>query len=141
MERRSFIKSCTLLCAGGGLLSAVLQSCGAVYYASSSIEMNKLKINKKEFIDAKNVERKFIVIRNDKLQFPVCVYKFNTDYVALSMECTHQSCELQPNKISLVCPCHGGEFSNKGVAINPPVDKDLKQYKVSTDYENIYIEL
>ena len=141
MERRSFIKSCTLVCASGIGIAALMESCGSIHYATSTIETNRLKINKSEFIDKKNAERKFIVIRNEKLSFPVCLYKKGNDYNAVSMECTHQSCELNPNETSLVCPCHGSEFSKEGKVLNPPADKDLKQFKVITDNETIYIEL
>lgn len=141
MKRRDFIMNCTMLCAGGIGLSALMQSCGAIHYATSTIETNKIKINKTEFLDKKNAERKFVVIRADQLQFPVCLYKIDKEYVALYMQCTHQGCELQPNKVSLVCPCHGSEFSNTGVVISPPADKNLKQFKVISDDENLYIEL
>ena len=100
-----------------------------------------IKINKKEFIDTKNAERKFIVVRTEKLQFPVCIYKRADEYNAVYMQCTHQGCELNPNKISLVCPCHGSEFSTTGKVQSPPADKDLKQFNVITDNENIYIQL
>jgi len=141
MERRDFIKNCTALCAGGLIFSAVMQSCGTIHYATSSVESNKIKLSKTEFIDAKQIERSFVVVRNEKLPFPICVYKDNNEYVALSMQCTHKGCELNPNKTSLVCPCHGSEFSTAGRVLTPPADKDLKRYKVIYDNENIYIEL
>ena len=141
MERRDFIKNCTMLCTGGIVLSALFQGCGSIHYAASSIEVNKIKVNKAEFIDTKNGERKFVVVRSESLQFPICIYKQNSEYVAVYMQCTHQGCELQPNKSSLVCPCHGSEFSTDGKVMSPPADKDLKQFKISTTNENIYIEL
>lgn len=141
MERRSFIKKCTLLCAYGTGIAVLMESCGSIHYAASTTETNKIKINKSEFIDKKNVERKFVVVRNEKLQFPICIYKKDTEYNAVSMECTHQSCELNPNETSLVCPCHGSEFSKEGKVMSPPADRDLKQFKITTDNETIHIEL
>lgn len=141
MERRSFIKQCSVFCASGIGLSLLMQSCGSVHYATSSIETNKIKITKTEFIDAKKVERKFVVIKNDRFPFPICLYKKTNGYAALYMECSHQGCELRPNKTSLVCPCHGSEFSTEGKVLSPPADKDLKQFKVITDNEYIYIEI
>ncbi len=141
MERRDFIKDCTIFCAGGIGVSMLLQSCGTVYYATSNLESNKIKINKTEFFDDKKNEREFIIVRSEKLQFPVSIYKKNEEYVALYMQCTHQGCELRPNKISLVCPCHGSEFSTSGKVLNHPADKDLQQFKVTSDYESIYVEL
>lgn len=141
MERRNFIKNCTILCVGGLGFSVFAQSCGSIHYAASCVEANKLRINKSEFIDKKNAERKFVVIRSEKLQFPVCLYKKNNGYAAISMECSHQGCELNPNETTLVCPCHGSEFSTDGKVLSPPADKDLKQFKTTTDNESIYIEL
>jgi len=141
MQRRDFIKDCTLLCVAGIGLSVLMQSCGTIHYAASTSETNKIKIKKTEFTDAKNGERKFVVIKNEKLEFPICLYKKPTEYVALYMQCSHQGCELNPNKTSLVCPCHGSEFSTEGKVLSAPADKDLKQFKVTTDNENIYIEI
>lgn len=141
MERRDFIRNCTVLCAGGIGLSVLMESCGSIHYAISSSEMNIIKVSKTEFIDPKKKERKFVVVRTDKLQFPICLYSKGDEYIALYMQCTHQGCEVQPNKISLVCPCHGSEFSIEGKVQSPPADKDLKQFKVITDNENIYIEV
>ena len=141
MERREFIKNCTTLCVGSIGLSALLQSCGTIHYATSSVDVNKIKVNKTEFVSSKNVIRKFVVIRSETLQFPICLYKTEDNYSAVYMQCSHQGCELHPNKTSLVCPCHGSEFSIKGKVQNPPADKDLKQFKIITDNENIYIEL
>ena len=141
MERRSFIKNCTLLCASGIGLAAIVQSCGSIHYASSTIETNRIKINKTEFIDKNNAERVFVVVRSEKLDFPVCLYKKKQEYAAVSMQCSHQGCELNPNNTSLTCPCHGSEFSTEGKVLSPPADKDLKLFKITIDNENIYIEL
>lgn len=141
MERRDFIKNCSMLCVGGIGLSLVMQSCGSIHYVSSNVSDNKINIKKTEFIDKKSRERKFIVVRTEKLSFPICLYKIKEEYIAVDMQCTHQGCELNPNETTLVCPCHGSEFTKEGKVLSPPADKNLKQYKVISDNENIYIEL
>lgn len=142
MERRAFIKNCTMFCAGGIALGLFMESCGTIHYATSTaVDTNKIKITKTEFTNEQNAERKFVVVRTEKLQFPVCIYKRGNEYAAIYMQCTHQGCELNPNETSLVCPCHGSEFSTDGKVLTPPADKDLKQFKINTDNENIYIEL
>lgn len=141
MERRSFIKQCTVLCIGSVGFSFLMQSCGAVHYASFNMDAQKIKVKKSEFTDSKNQGRKFIVIRTPQLQFPICVYKIDDDFTALYMQCTHQGCELHPNKVSLVCPCHGSEFTIEGKVQSPPADKNLTRFNVSSDNENIYIEI
>jgi cytochrome b6-f complex iron-sulfur subunit len=141
MERREFIKNCTLLCAGGIGLSIFIESCGSVYYASSTSDKGKIRVSKAEFLDGKNRERDFVVVRTERLAFPICVYKKDNNYVGIYMQCSHQGCELNPNKTSLVCPCHGSEFSTSGKVLNPPAENDLKQFNIISDNENIYIEL
>jgi cytochrome b6-f complex iron-sulfur subunit len=141
MERREFIKNCTFLCAGGIGLSILIESCGSVHYASSTLDKNRVRVSKAEFSDAKKRDREFVVVRTEKFAFPICLYKKGNDYTAIYMQCSHQGCELNPNKTSLVCPCHGSEFSTSGKVLSPPADKDLKQFNIITDNENIYIEL
>jgi cytochrome b6-f complex iron-sulfur subunit len=139
MERREFIKNCALIC-GTGFAASALLSCKGIHYANATTENNKVRVSKSEFNDEKS-QRAFVVVRNEQLQFPICVYYTAGKYTALYMQCTHQGCELQPNKISLVCPCHGSEFSNEGKVQSAPADTDLRQFKVITDNENIYIEI
>lgn len=145
MERRDFLKSCFVACAAGVVIATALQSCKTIYEAGVALENNQLKLKKSEFTDAEGLPRAFVRIRHEKLEFPVVIYKSSVEqkdvYTALSTRCTHSGCEVQPNKVSLVCPCHGSEFSNKGVVMNPPAERDLKQYLVTTDNENIFVQL
>ena len=141
MERRSFIKQCSVFCAGSMGMAILMESCGSIHYANNTIDANKIKVLKSELIDAKKTEREFVVIRNEKLQFPICLFSKNGMYTALYMQCTHQGCELKPNKTVLVCPCHGSEFSSEGKVMSAPADRDLKQFKVISDNESVYIEL
>lgn len=140
MERRDFVKNCLLICSAGSIVQ-LMQSCKGIHYATTTSDENKIKLSKAEFPDTEKKVRKFVVVKTEKLLFPVCVYQSENNYNAVYMQCTHQGCELQPNKISLVCPCHGSEFSTEGKVLSAPADKDLKQFKVSSDNENIYIQI
>lgn len=146
MERKTFIKNCGLACMGGGLMSTLLQGCaGANYYAQNTLSGNRIIVKKSEFtqtVKDKVKQRNFILVRSEKLNFPICIYKTGEDqYTALFMECTHKGCELQPHGQFLICPCHGSEFSNKGVVQNPPAEDNLRTFQTHTDNENIYIQL
>ena len=126
-----------MLCGAGIVFSAVLQSCKTAFYAPNTISENKIVVSKKHF-----AQNKFVLIKNDQLQAPVYLTKINeSEYSAISMLCTHKSCELKPAGINLVCPCHGSEFSNTGKVLSPPAEKDLKKYNITSDMENIYIQL
>jgi len=146
MHRKDFIKTCGMVCFGGITIGSLIQSCGTTsHVAQSVLTNNRLAVKKSEFIEIKNeekIERKYILVKTEKLEFPVCVYRENeNEYTALYMQCTHRGCELQPNAGFIVCPCHGSEFSNKGVVQNPPAENNLKQFQITTDNENIYIQL
>lgn len=133
-----------MLCFGGVALS-LLSACTPTYYANTSVSGNVICVKKTEFIeekDGKKKERKFVIVRTEKTQFPICVYKLNENtYSALLMECTHKSCELNPHGDYLICPCHGSEFNNAGVVQNPPAENNLITYKIEQDHENIFIYL
>jgi cytochrome b6-f complex iron-sulfur subunit len=146
MNRKEFIKACGLACLGSAALAALLEGCtSSNYFARTSMEGNKLVIKKSEFTTVekdKTTQRKYVLVKSDKFNFPICVYKLNEgEYSALLMECTHKGCELQPHGEYMMCPCHGSEFSNKGVVQNPPAEHNLQSFKTTTDNENIYIIL
>lgn len=146
MLRKDFIKTCCIACVGGTAIGSILQSCGGTnYFAQTNFAENKIVVKKTEFIKTakgKSRLRKYVLVKIDKLNFPVCVYKINEEnYSALLMECTHKGCELQPNGNYLVCPCHGSEFTNLGLVQNPPAEENLKTYETTTDNDNIYIQL
>jgi len=87
-----------------------------------------------EFLFLKKYQVQFInyiVFQNDRLQYPVCVYRMsNTDYSALWMRCTHQGTELQAFGDKLHCPAHGSEFNKKGGVENGPAANALRTFPV-----------
>lgn len=147
MDRRNFIKSCCVIPGMGiAATSLFLQSCAkSTYFVQAVPEKNVLTIKKSAFIKVekdKTTERPYILVETAQFNFPICLYKLDdTSYSALLMECTHKGCELHPSGSFLVCPCHGSEFSNKGVVQNPPAEENLKSFPVKSDNEHIYIQL
>lgn len=146
MDRKEFIRTCGLACLGGATLAALLESCaGTSYFAQTGSDANQITISKSEFLKTskdKTTERKYVLVRNEKFGFPICVFKTgNEEYTALLLQCTHKGCELQPQGNFLVCPCHGSEFDNKGIVQNPPAEQNLQTFKTSTDNEHIYIHI
>jgi len=146
MNRKEFIKNFGFSCVGGTAVVALLQSCaGTSYFAQNVLSNNQLSVKKTEFVrveNGKTIQRKYVLVKTDKYNFPVCIYKISEDYYsALLLECTHKGCELKPHGDYLSCPCHGSEFSNMGIVQNPPADENLKSLQIKTDNENIYIQL
>lgn len=146
MDRKKFIKTCGFACIGGTALMALLNSCSSTnYFAQTSLEGDRILVKKSEFLKTekeKVVERKFVLVKIEKFGYPIGVYKINeNEYSALLLQCTHKGCELQPQGTFLVCPCHGSEFTSRGVVQNPPAEQNLKTFKTSSDNEIIYIYL
>ncbi len=142
MNRNKFIATCL-----GGLGVGVLGSSCATsnYYAVHGMTNNNIVVNKSEFTYLKDREQKqrpFVLVKNEKLEFPICLYQFGpTEYAALYLKCTHQGCEINPYQDYLVCPCHGSEYSTRGKVLQPPAENNLKLFDVHSEGEMIIIQL
>ena len=145
MERRKFIRTCCYSVIGIPMASIVLQSCGAIHYATVKQEAGKLVFAKSEFIEQrknKEVERDFVLVKTEQTDFPICVYKLKDEnYTSSLLKCTHRGCELNVGGGIYSCPCHGSEFTVKGEVLEGPADQNLKTFKTETDNENIIIYL
>jgi len=128
MKRKEFIGTCFL-----GLLSG----CAGTKYFAAPIDGDSLIVPISAF-----AEKKYVVVENDRLEYPVCVYRFgDNDYKALLMKCTHQGTELQVFGDRLQCPAHGSEFKNNGSVQNGPADSPLRTFNVSVFGDSIKIKL
>lgn len=145
MNRKEFILRCGALCAGSIGINILLQNCTTGHYAQSEIDGSHLKVALSEFTkDAKgnSIDRKYLVVKSDKLQFPIYLYKNSTtDYKALWMECSHLGAELYANGEYLTCPAHGSEFNHEGNVVQGPAARPLRTFKTSVKDEFIFIQL
>lgn len=145
MNRRKFIKKSCLVCASGMGISFLLDACTNYKYVSNyDYTQNKIVLKKSEFISlkrGKEVQRKFVIIKPENLAFPIVIYPVVNEYKALLLQCTHQGCELTPYETTMVCPCHGAEFNNRGEVMQGPAELNLKSFSTTHDAERIYIEL
>ena len=145
MNRRDFIKNGCTACLSFTVLSALVTSCSPTKYVSGTIGKDGLTLSKDEF----NISQKggtayasFIIVRNDALQYPICVYRFNDhQYSALWMKCTHQGTELQASGDIVQCPAHGSEFNNKGEERHGPASRNLRTFPVTVINNEIFIDL
>ena len=145
MERRNFIKNSCAACLSVTVLSSLASSCTPTQYISGSVVKDGITINKDQFkIRQKGgtAYSSFIIVRNDILQYPICVYRFNdNEYSALWMKCAHQGAELQASGDVLQCPAHGSEFSNKGIVTNGPASNNLRTFPVTVTNNELFIDL
>ena len=138
MNRKDFL----LLCCGASAITFIA-SCGKVYYAINTSTGENIAVDISEFEEQKDgvtTLRTFVIVKNDQIPFPIALYRNgDKNYVALYLECTHSGCELRPASTVLLCPCHGSEFSTEGKVLNPPAEKDLRQFPVIVSENKILI--
>ena len=145
MDRKNFIKTCGLACVGAVGMTPLLQGCSATKILSGKIIADDLVVSISDF-ETKNGNntyfKKYVVVNNDMLQYPICVYRFSEkEYSALWMRCTHQGTELQVFGDKLQCPAHGSEFDNIGAVQNGPADLKLRTFPITIEKDQLKISL
>lgn len=145
MDRRDFMRSCGYACLSGIAIATIVQSCTTSKMVSGTIDQSGLVIDLADFEQVKKNQssfRKYIIVRNDALQFPLVIYRFSeTEYTALYLKCTHQGAELQVFGDKIQCPAHGSEFSNRGVVESGPAGDKLREFPVRIDNKQLKISL
>ncbi|PTT16437.1 hypothetical protein DBR27_02525 [Flavobacterium sp. HMWF030] len=145
MDRKQFLKTCGFGCLATITGATLLQSCASSQILSKEIKDSDLLVPVSDFIIQKGTKtefKKYIIIQNEILKTPICVYRFDAnDYCAMFMLCTHQGAELQVFGDKLQCPAHGSEFSSRGVLENGPANKDLRKSPVTIENNTLKISL
>ena len=145
MDRREFIKNSCTACLSATVIGTVISSCAATRYISGTLAKDGLLVDANEFVtkqNGKTIYRPFIIVRNDALQYPVCIYRFNDDeFAALWMQCTHQGTELQASGDRLQCTAHGSEFDNRGQVKTGPADRSLRSFPVTVSNNQLFIDM
>jgi Rieske Fe-S protein len=141
MNRKEFMLKCGLCMVG---MPEWLSGCAGTKYLAVPIEGDSLVVPSTSFTmqDKPDQYLKYLVVHNDQLEYPICVYRFSeNNYKALLMRCTHQGTELQVFGDRLQCPAHGSEFTNTGAVQNGPADTPLRTFNVSVLTDAIKIKL
>lgn len=145
MNRRNFISRSCAACVGMTIGASLFSSCTPSSYVQGKMGKDGITVNPSQFITKRNGKESylsFIVIRNEALQYPICVFRFSDEhYSALWMQCTHQGAELSVSGDRLQCNAHGSEFDNKGTVKNGPADRHLRNFPVSIINKEIFIDL
>ena len=126
-------------------MATIMQSCTVTKTITGNIENSDLMVAISDFesvSDNKVTFKKYVIINNDVLKFPICVYRIEENkYNALWLECTHQGNEVQVFGDKLQCPAHGSEFSNSGLVTNGPADRNLRTFPVTIEGNYLKISL
>ena len=144
MNRKEFIQSCTYACLSGVAIATLVQSCKTTKHINGIISNADLIVNESEFrFEKKGVisYHSYIIVQNDQLQFPICLYRLESSYKALYLQCTHQGAELQVYGEKIVCPAHGSEFNQQGGVENGPASENLRSFPITIVSGQIKISL
>ena len=145
MNRKEFLKTCGFGCMAGIAGVSFLQSCSSSQVLTKDIVGSDIWVPIRDFEIKNNGDaafKKYIIIQNEILQNPICVYRFDEfTYTALLMKCTHQGTELQVFGDKLQCAAHGSEFNNKGVVENGPANADLRKFPILIENNILKISL
>lgn len=145
MNRRAFVQKACISCVGSGLVPMLLTGCQATHYVTGMVDPVGITVSKSEFSYVEKdqtLTRPYILVQNDKLEFPIYLYRFSdSEYSALWMECTHKGTELRASGDNLHCPSHGSEFSNKGMVTEGPAEKNLRSFPTIVQADTITIDL
>ena len=145
MERREFIINSCTACLSLSAVAGLISSCKSTQYVSGKLNTDGVVVDAEDFKikqKGKNSYRSYIVVRNEELKFPICVYRFSdTDYSALWMQCAHQGAEVQVAGNYLQCPAHGSEYDNRGRVTNGPAIRDLRTFPITVANNQLFIDL
>jgi len=81
----------------------------------------------------------FASLRQVSPMQPIIVSRDDTEFFAVSAECTHQGCLIPAfaaTKTS-TCPCHGSRFGHDGRVIRGPANAPLPRYDVITEVPGV----
>lgn len=118
-----------------------LQGCSGTKYLSAGIEGSDMIVPLSVFADKRSY-RSYVIVENELLQFPICVYRISgEEYHALWMQCTHQGNELQVFGDRLQCPAHGSEFTRTGAVQNGPAYMSLRTFPITLAVDKLKISL
>lgn len=145
LNRSQFLRACGASCLGLSALT-LLGSCSSSYYAQKPVIKDKaIVVAKTEFqqVTKKGTKiRPYILVKMENQNFPIYLHRAtDADYTAVLMKCTHQGNELNAHDGYLTCPAHGSEYDKTGKVTEGPAEKNLTAFKVTSDTENVYIQI
>ena len=131
MKRREFISKAALASISLPVLgSAFIESCASVTgpnvtHGTSKIDVSSLTTDNSSLV--------YSAVEPDGTPILV-VRKSATNYLALSMYCTHQGCQVNsPRNQQIYCGCHGSVFDLSGNVIQGPANSPLAKYTSTYD--------
>lgn len=126
--RREFLEHCRTMLAGlaiVGIGGPMLQGCDMERVLNPVVEGSTLVID----VAALDTDGKFLVTGSPDSTAILVVRRAAGSFVALSMICTHQACQVaEPVQQVMTCPCHLSKFNLDGSVLQGPATLPLRQY-------------
>lgn len=138
--RRDFIKTACAGCASlliPSVLSVTLEGCktASLYHASVVNKQIELPLT---LFTSSNLQ----IVRAKNLDYDLAVRKTSeNNYTAIQMTCTHAENPLQSTGNGFVCSLHGSTFSSDGTVTTGPAARNLKQFPVIINNDNLIIKI
>lgn len=142
-SRREFLGHCAtaLQVVAIGSVLAPLASCGASRVATRDLGGNRIEAN----VAMLTTDGASAVLdRNGPDGRGILVVRASAaSYIAMSMNCTHKGCEVEPPTSSgiIVCACHNSQFDLTGAVVKAPAKAPLKRYATTVSGDTVTITL
>ncbi len=127
-SRRGFLRQCSGALLGVTVVGAIapaLAGCEVSTVRNSDVTPNEFDVSTL----TNNNDGLVTTIKGPEGAPLLIVRISDTEYVTLSMRCTHEGCTVNaPKDLVVQCPCHGSRFDLTGRVLAGPAQRRLTSY-------------
>lgn len=137
IDRRAFMGRVGGLALAGAWATLPLAACAGARYVPAEWRDGRAVLRLSDF-----GEEAGVLVEHPSAGRPVYVHRFGPDrFGALLTRCTHRGCQVEPQGVRLVCPCHGSEFGLDGSVLEGPAERALTAYPVTVAGDVVVVDL